>query len=90
MQIAVVFFLPFLYIVWFHSSSEQENLNFYEIWGKSHLTFSAEYLTDSYESNRFTVRHQMRYPKYCLFLRKSVLIDLNLEKIGPFNVFFCW
>ena len=53
MQIAVVFFLPFLYIVWFHSSSEQENLNFYENWGKSLLTFVAEYLTDSYESNWF-------------------------------------
>ena len=75
MQIAVVFFLPFLYIVWFHSSSEEENLNFYEIWGKSHLTFFAEYLTDSYESNRFICKTLNEVPEIL-----SVLAEIRINR----------
>ena len=75
MQIAVVFFLPFLYIVWFHSSSEQENLNFYENWGKSLLTFVAEYLTDSYESNWFICTTSNEVPEIL-----SVLAEIRINR----------
>ena len=75
MQTAVVFFLPFLNIVWFHSSSEQENLNFYENWGKSLLTFVAEYLTDSYESNRFICTTSNEVPEIL-----SVLAEIRINR----------